>query len=331
MLKKLISVIVPVYNVSPYLRECIDSILLQTYQMMEIILVDDGSTDGSGEICDEYATRDERIHVIHQTNQGVGAARNEGLAAAAGDYIGWVDSDDTINSKMYQRLVEAEADIAVCSFCKVSSNAIEPRNFGFSGTYSKPQIMDVIVKMDCGTILCNKLYRRELWEGLQFPRCRAFDDELISCSVLERAESLAVVDEIMYHYRMNQTSIMHSYRIEDGLTALSAACSRYNERKERDGARSVYCLVIVFCILRSCARVIDRRSCSEEMLNLKIRPAAALLAERRQELSACLGLGFLGQLEIAALSQGTYLSCFFSRLCQNLYRFRRGIQNVRKR
>lgn len=329
-MKRLISVIVPVYNVAPYLRECIESILSQTHQELEVILVDDGSTDGSGEICDEYAARDSRIHVIHRSNGGVGAARNEGLAAATGEYIGWVDSDDTIDPNMYKRLLEAEADIAVCAFCRLSPNGVNLRNFGFNGAYTKPQIMDVIVKLDCGTILCNKLYRRELWEDLQFPHCRAFDDEVISYSLLARAGSLVVIDEVLYHYRINKSSIMHNYRVEDGLPALNAACSRYREIKERDWGQSIYCLVSVYGILRSCVRVINRGPGLAEMLHDNIKPAAAFVAERRDELSACLRLGFLGRLEIAALSQGSYLSCLFSRLCQRLYDLKRGIQNVRK-
>ena len=114
-----ISVIVPVYKVEPYLRKCLDSIINQTYRNLQIILVDDGSPDNCGAICDEYASKDSRIEVIHQENGGVSAARNAGLKLAAGDYIGWVDSDDWIEPDMYAYMLENmqkyEADIAVCS------------------------------------------------------------------------------------------------------------------------------------------------------------------------------------------------------------------------
>ena len=114
-----ISVIVPVYKVEPYLRKCLDSIVNQTYRNLEIILVDDGSPDNCGRICDEYAERDKRIRVIHQKNGGVSSARNEGLKIASGDWIGWVDSDDWIEPDMFEYLLEnakkSKADIAVCS------------------------------------------------------------------------------------------------------------------------------------------------------------------------------------------------------------------------
>ena len=113
-----ISIIVPVYKVEPYLRKCLDSIVGQTYQKLEIILVDDGSPDSCGAICDAYAARDERIRVIHKENGGVASARNAGLDAATGDYIGWVDSDDWIEADMFECLLKGaedyDADIVVC-------------------------------------------------------------------------------------------------------------------------------------------------------------------------------------------------------------------------
>lgn len=115
----LISIIVPVYNVKDYVEKCLDSICGQTYKNLEIVVVDDGSTDGSGEICDTYAQKDPRVKVIHRENRGVSAVRNEGLDIALGEYIGFVDGDDWIDSDMYEFLYELlivnEADISVCS------------------------------------------------------------------------------------------------------------------------------------------------------------------------------------------------------------------------
>ena len=115
-----ISIIVPIYKVESYLRQCLDSILHQTYQNLEIILVDDGSPDGCGAICEEYAQKDSRIHVIHQTNGGVSAARNTGLEAATGQWIGWVDPDDWIDANMFELLItegeqqEKPMDVVIC-------------------------------------------------------------------------------------------------------------------------------------------------------------------------------------------------------------------------
>lgn len=128
-MNKKVSIIVPVYNVEEYLSKCLDSIINQSYKNLEIICVDDGSTDKSGVICDEYAKKDSRIKVYHKTNEGVSSARNLALSASTGDYIGFVDSDDWIEPTMYETLVNAieskQADIAVCSFSKVYNNKID--------------------------------------------------------------------------------------------------------------------------------------------------------------------------------------------------------------
>lgn len=116
----LISVIIPVYNVEKYLHRCLDSVIEQTYKNLEVILIDDGSTDHSGEICDDYAAKDVRIHVIHQENQGVSAARNKGLDTAKGEYIAFVDSDDYILPEMYAKMLECiienNVDFCVCQW-----------------------------------------------------------------------------------------------------------------------------------------------------------------------------------------------------------------------
>ena len=125
-MENLISVIVPVYNIEAYLRKCIDSILAQTYTNLEIILVDDGSTDNSGEICNEYAAKDARIRVIHKGNGGLSSARNTGIDIATGKYIGFVDSDDYLAPDMYEKLLGAivnnHADISVCNVHHVDEN-----------------------------------------------------------------------------------------------------------------------------------------------------------------------------------------------------------------
>lgn len=313
----LISVIVPVYNASPWLRECVESILVQTYHQLEIILVDDGSTDGSGEICDEYAVQDNRIRVLHRNNGGVGTARNVGLDAATGTYIGWVDADDTIEPDMFQRLIAMEADLAVCAFSTFGDGGITVKRNGPSGIYRQPQIMDVMIRANSGSVLWNKLSRRKLWEGLRFPACRVLDDEIISCSVFSRSSCLAVTDEVLYHYRIHPNSVMHNLRPEDCLPALHAACERYGEIKENKQEFSIYYLASVYNILRSCMRVTNVET--YRILQRNIAPAAALVADRRQELAHCLGFGFLGLLEMAALTRNSYWAGWLSRFCQRVY------------
>ena len=178
--KDLISVIVPVYKVERYLCRCVDSIIAQTYTNLQIILVDDGSPDGSGAICDDYAAKDSRITVIHKKNGGLSDARNAGLVAACGSYIGFVDSDDYIAVDMYEKLYKAivacNADMSVCNFRYVDENGnnIEERN---NALPVKDEVIDGITALtrtldDKGwyyVTAWNRLYSRKLLQSIYFP------------------------------------------------------------------------------------------------------------------------------------------------------------------
>lgn len=168
-----LSIIVPVYNVEEYLPKCIDSILVQTFTDFELILIDDGSPDRCGEICDEYAAKDSRIVVIHQKNQGVSAARNAGLDIAKGTYIGFVDSDDWIEPELYQTAIRtAETPYDIISF---GIQYIEGDRIGGGldpdAEYTQEELLSDLVaqpsQLGCGVV--NKLYRRSLLRGVRFP------------------------------------------------------------------------------------------------------------------------------------------------------------------
>lgn len=214
---EMISVIVPVYNVAAYLGECIDSILAQTYRELEIILVDDGSTDGSGEICDEYAARDARIRVIHQPNGGVSCARNAGLAACTGELIGFVDADDRLHVSMIEKLArclnENRADAAMCGFVDYPHGAPVKKGLfsvppcDFAGT-----VYQMMRRNGYFTSPWAKLFRRELVfrEG----RFQAFDpslsfgeDEVWLLQVLRHGKSFAFVPEALYDWLPREGSI----------------------------------------------------------------------------------------------------------------------------
>lgn len=181
-----ISVIVPVYNIEQYLPACIESILAQTYTNLEIILVDDGATDNSGRICDEYAAKDSRIRVIHKPNGGVSSARNAGLDAATGSLIGFVDGDDTIAPEMYQTLYsdlcEFDADIAHCGYEIVWHDRVELRNeVGERLTYDRIQGLKKLLLGRIEPSLCNKLYRGQLFENIRLnTNIRVNEDLLIN-------------------------------------------------------------------------------------------------------------------------------------------------------
>lgn len=208
----LISIIVPVYKVEPYLRECLDSIVNQTYRNLEIILVDDGSPDRSGEICDGYAAADKRITVIHQENKGVSAARNAALDIARGDYIQFVDSDDRIEKNTCETVLhiaeEQHADIVVFGF-KVYFLSGETRNVGTGrcGALDKSAMMGRLIDVDIMNSLLNKLYSRELFNGIRMTKGRIYEDMDIMYKIIHRSCVIHLMDAILYHYCHREGSL----------------------------------------------------------------------------------------------------------------------------
>lgn len=233
----LISVIVPVYKAEPYLDKCICSITGQTYANLEIILVDDGSPDYSGEICDSWAAKDSRIRVIHQANAGGGAARNAALDVARGELIAFVDSDDYIAPDMFAHLYELlmqGVDIAECGHIAVTDN-----NAVFGGdanvrTYTVHEAMEAnIHDRIFRQLIWNKLYRREIIGDIRFPVDRKIDDEFFTYRVLGNAKTLIRSEMICYAYRQQESSLMHSMGALKRLDAVEAKLQRYQYVAER--------------------------------------------------------------------------------------------------
>lgn len=213
----LISVIVPVYNIEQYLPACIESILAQTYTNLEIILVDDGATDNSGKICDEYAAKDFRIRVIHKPNGGVSSARNAGIDAATGTLIGFVDGDDTIMPEMYQTLYSDmcryEADIVCCGYKAIWRDKIELHNgTGKLLVYEGHQgAQTLLTGKNIEPSLWNKLYCKKLFCGVRFnERIRFGEDLLVNFYVFYRAKKAIFHDICLYYYRHREGSCTSS-------------------------------------------------------------------------------------------------------------------------
>ncbi len=211
----LISIIVPVYNVENYIRECIDSILAQTMRSFELILVDDGSKDASGRICDEYADADDRIRVIHKENGGLSSARNMGLDEAKGEYICFVDSDDAVRAdyleKLYGAIERDRSDLIVCDIdAPKLSTAATPANSPFSMAVSEAkrwlydQTSREYVLM---VVAWNKMYAKELLNGIRYPVGRLHEDEFMIGRVLSRAKAVSFVPDKLYVYRDNASGI----------------------------------------------------------------------------------------------------------------------------
>lgn len=211
-----ISVIVPVYRVEPYLRKCVDSIRNQTFRDLEIILVDDGSPDGCGEICDQYQELDNRVRVIHKANGGLSSARNAGLDSATGEYIGFVDSDDYIAKDMfetlYNNIVEHDADIAVCGawVCfpdrTVSANKIQYKGLADQEAAYRMILLGDVVKAH----VWDKLFKREVFENVRFPIGKIFEDIYILDELMLRAETVYIDTAPKYHYVQRTNSILHT-------------------------------------------------------------------------------------------------------------------------
>lgn len=218
-----VSIIVPVYNVKSYVGECVESLCRQTYTNLEILLVDDGSTDGSGEVCDECAGRDERIRVIHQANRGLSGARNMGLDDARGEYIAFVDSDDLVSPNyvetLYELLMKYEADIAACAYVKGTTEQLTDIREKVLSLDNVKEICMPSVKLlkqwhgkykQQETVAWNKLYCREVWNGrkkIRFPESRNHEDVLISHLVVQGTKTIVLTTEILYFYRIRKGSI----------------------------------------------------------------------------------------------------------------------------
>lgn len=218
MKKDLISVIVPIYKVEKYLNTCVDSIIAQTYKNLEIILVDDGSPDNCGRICDEYALKDSRIKVIHQQNGGLSAARNAGLDVATGEYIGFVDSDDYIAPDMYEKLYNAlknnNCDLSICNIICIDSSGKKRVLFDSaeSKVYYERDIMTVLCKPDivCFITTVNRLYKQFIFNNLRFDIGKTNEDEFIAHKVFSQCSKIVVIEDFLYYYLQRDDSIMGS-------------------------------------------------------------------------------------------------------------------------
>ena len=230
---KTISVIVPVYNVKDYLRRCLDSIVNQTYKNLQIILVDDGSTDGSEKICDEYAKKDQRIMVIHKKNEGQSIARKVGLECSNGELISFIDSDDFISLNFYYDMQKPFANKKIdMTYCKVYqfSQKVEDKILENNNTKTnyicktKEECLKDLVSNNSiiNNYMCNKLYKRELFNDIVFPHNNVFEDLAIMYKIIDKIKTACLVDKKLYFYfnregssskKISSSNIIYKMRI----------------------------------------------------------------------------------------------------------------------
>lgn len=220
-----ISVIVPVYNDAAYISKCLDSILSQTLRSIEVIVVNDGATDNSGEICDNYARKNNKVKVIHQAKQGVSVARNTGLSYAQGEFIGFVDADDYIQKNMYETLYVASrntgSDISVCKLGReIDGKLVTNDDKFYSLELNNKEAMKEMFK---GILyrfsLCNKLFKRKVFEGINFPVGRIHEDLSTTYKLFAKAEKVIYLNFIGYVYVRQEKSILTTPYYEKRLDA----------------------------------------------------------------------------------------------------------------
>jgi glycosyltransferase involved in cell wall biosynthesis len=228
-----LSIIVPYYNSNNYIKRCIQSILNQTYQDFELILVDDGSTDDSINICKDFATRDKRIILLQKENGGQGTARNFGIENSNGFFIGFVDSDDYIEPEMYNCMLNEitahEADIAICGYNVFRKNSKKLRPLSY---INEPIVYDNynLVKAYVSTNIisggpCNKLYKRELFGDIRFPSIRMAEDAFVMPLLLSKAKKGVHVGKCFYNWFLREGSTERSKFTKNNLAALESSKS----------------------------------------------------------------------------------------------------------
>lgn len=224
-----ISIILPVYNVEDYIEECLDSILKQTYSNIEVILIDDGAKDKSGEICDRYAQKDDRVKVLHKKNAGVSAARNSGIEMATGDYITFVDPDDWIDSDTIEKMLEAikkeNADISFCRF-KIDIIPEDKRQFyqpaDALSSNGKDAVGIMIRRLAYGTMVWNKMFKREMIINASDNSYVKFDetlkcgeDQVWLIKVIQKANKVSYLADELYYWRVRENSAFRDEKITD--------------------------------------------------------------------------------------------------------------------
>lgn len=265
-----VSVIVPIYNTKPWLAQCVRSILDQEFgERFEVLLVDDGATDGCGALCDELAAQDSRIRVFHQENQGLSAARNTGIDAARGRYYAFVDSDDILYPGYLQKLYDAcekhDAYMAICAVEDVNED-------GSSQTppeYTLPAETGVFVGKELlnrfyapngtyYTVAWNKLYRAEVWKLLHYPEGRLHEDDFVAHRLFWRCDKVVCLNEALYCYRLRGGSICRTELKPEAFDAVDGLADRYRFFVENGADRSVIDAAYAACWRRYlflCAKV----------------------------------------------------------------------------
>ena len=314
-MKPLVSIIVPVYNAAPYLKQCISSLTNQTLKEIEIILINDGSTDNSLAVCSELAATDVRIRLIDKLNGGVSEARNDGLRAATGEYVGFIDPDDWVDEDMYERLFEslttAQADICMCNYVKETKEGTVPVLMKQTGIIEKAAILGDIVanviakpsfrsgETDIMGSVCRLLISRELLESenIWFDKEVAYMEDLLVCvEAFLKCERIVINDGAYYHYRVHESSTVMAYKAYF-YQRQKHAFAKLQELLEREGKAAALATRMVnrYIIIALLSLANEAHKDNPSPFREKLRNIGTILAD--VELAANLGKIDLNEVE----------------------------------
>jgi glycosyltransferase involved in cell wall biosynthesis len=234
----LISIIIPIYNGEKYLRECIDSIVSQTWENWELLLIDDGSTDSSAAICDEYAKNDKRIIAVHKQNGGQASARNNGIAMAKGDYVTFVDADDWLEADTYEKMMAViqsnSAEVVICGYIEeYSTRKKEVNNDGELKCFEAHEALKMLLEGKIGSYLWSMLFRRNVIQEFM-PDLNPYEDHATIFKWISHSSRVVVWHHAFYHYRQLEGSSLHSYNPKNGNHFFLAIKERYHYIAERN-------------------------------------------------------------------------------------------------
>ena len=293
----MISVIVPVYNVEPFLKKCVDSIINQTYRNIEIILIDDGSPDTCGQICDEYAKTDSRFTVIHQENQGLAETRNIGIEHALSPYIMFVDSDDWVTAdfceQAYQLIVQRDVDIVFFGFTKLKNGKVMKNPFPNKpeGYKTKKEAIELILS-NSGNFVWNKIYRKELFEGIRYPKGRFYEDVAVTHKLVLKATKIWYSHKRMYYYRYREGSIVTTRsqkRKDDAFEMTMEQIKTLRSIEEMRTIANEMVLVLYFSYCISYEKdTSDERYCLTEKTIMALKPNIPQFFSRKQKIALIL-------------------------------------------
>lgn len=298
-LMPVISIIVPIYNAELYLTRCLESILKQNFSNFEAILIDDGSPDNCGAICDDYAAKDKRFRVIHQANFGVSNARNKGLAIAKGEYIGFVDPDDYIDAsmyeKMYNKLINTGSDMVVCDYYKLEAATAMPTHiFASDRAFYSREFMEYVADDRAPSHFWSKLYKRQLFLNIRFPEGRVFEDLAIFHEIVHRCERIAYIHECLYYYVINTSGQVNTITAKTSFDYFKAWSDRYTffelfypENAKYAAEKLIYCGTRAYWV---CTYLGEDKECAEYVRSRLLAEASIFFLSPRVSAKNKLGL-----------------------------------------